>query len=248
LSKISANPGSGSPENRSGVLVAFGESIMSVQSHARSSRPFVRTFALAAAIGAALGSVSPAQAQVGVQVIINLPSIGILYYRELITVNIPSSALAPLYSNATACPNNAGVGPNTGCPQGAVTVPPASVNYVSPNIVANVGLPSPLNPTPTTPTAIPLVLQQVWAVRAIHNNNVTVTAGLGTGLPLNNAGPPASSINVVNATASPGSFPPPGMVNAQQGDVTLVLDLTNAFVPGNYSNPAATYTLTLALP
>lgn len=210
---------------------------------ARAPR-FVRTFALAAAVGAALGGAEPAQAQVGVHVIINLPSIGILYYRQQITVNIPTTALAPLYSNATACPNNAGVGPNTGCPQGAVTASP--VTYTAPNIVATVGLPSPLNPTPAVPNNIPLVLDDVWAVRAIHNNNVTVTAAVNAaGTPLINGG---SSIGIVSATATPGSFPAPGMVNAQVGDVTLGLDLTFAITPGNHSDPDPTYILTLALP
>jgi hypothetical protein len=214
-----------------------------------STRSFVRTFALAAAIAAGLGVAPRADAQVGVQVIINLPSIGILYYRQQITVPIPASVMAQLL-NLSSCPNNAGPGPNTGCPQGAISVPVANVSYTAPNIVANVGLPNPLTPTPgSPPTNVPLVLQNVWAVRAIHNNNVTVTAAVNAaGVPLVNAGPPASSIGIPNATATPGSFPPPGMVNPQFGDVTLNLDLTNAFVPGNYSDPDPTYTLTLALP
>lgn len=218
---------------------------MSSRSTPSSARPFVRTFALAAAIAAGLGLAPKADAQVGVQVIINLPSIGILYYRELITVNIPASALAPFYSNPVSCPHNAGVGPNTGCPQGPVTL---TATYVAPNLQATDTTMTPLVPSPTNPLAIPLLLEDVWAVRAIHNNNVTVTAAVGTGVPLNNAGPPASSIGIGSASASPFSFPPPGMVNALYGDVTLTLDLTNALVPGNYSNPNPTYTLTLALP
>lgn len=103
-------------------------------------------------------------------------------------------------------------------------------------------------------TAVPLVLKDVWAVRGTGSSSgITVTATLGSGATLANG---SSSVGVTAAVAGlssgaafPVAFPGLATGNAENGDVTLTLDLSGATTPGTYQNTAGpTYVLSATAP
>lgn len=190
---------------------------------------------LAAVILLAASVPFQANAQVGVDVIIDLPSIAILNYTEEVTVEIPSAALAGFIGGTTA-------GDAQAFQEGATSDTAALVGG---DLEANLGLVV-TEPTSIDLGAVDLLLQNVWAVRAIHANDVEVVAALGAGTTLANGG---SQIGVTAATNPGAAFPAPGLApgNAVFGDVLLTLDLGNATTPGAHSAGDPTYTLTVNL-
>jgi hypothetical protein len=182
-----------------------------------------------------------AAAQVDVDVNITLNGLVILNYYSQIDVTIPSAVLGGLFSCAGGGSISApgGVACNQGS-AGAVTATGTATQLTA----APTDVPTP-GPG-TTPSAVPLVLEDVWAVRAIANSGqtvgVTVTAGVEA---LTNG---AASIAIAGATVAPASFAPPGLVNPTYGDVTLTLNLANATLAGAYSSLSGDdYTLDVTL-
>lgn len=190
-----------------------------------------------AAMPFTLATSHDAQAQVNVDVNITLNGIVILDYYSQIDVTIPSAVLGGLFN----CTGTVTAG--QACDQGSTGALVATGNA------------SQLTATPTdvptpgpggSPANVPLVLEDVWAVRAIatagQNVNVGITA---TGGPLVNG---SASIAIGSPSVSPASFAPPGLVNPTYGDVTLGLNLTNATLAGTYSSVSGQdYTLNVTL-
>ena len=97
----------------------------------------------------------------------------------------------------------------------------------------------------TSPTAITLHIKNAWAVRAVgttSGKNVTVsfsaTDASLAGPTGNTIGATAYSVGLASATAPSAatvSFPSPGLVTPELGDVALDLDLTGAGEAGNYA-------------
>lgn len=191
--------------------------------------------ALATVVLLAAGSVfNQAKAQVDVEVIINLPGIAILDYFSEITVNVDAAALSAL---AFTC-NDGTAGDAIACDRGAVSFTAGAGSDLEGDGAITVSAGGSL-------ANVNLLLENVWALRGIATGNITVAAASGTGATLTNG---AASIVTSGATATPGSFAPPGLVNPQFGDVSMNLDLTNATLAGAYQGSGQTYTLTVTLP
>lgn len=200
----------------------------------------LRRASLASLLIASLASFAPSsQAQVSVDVNVTLDGIVILDYYNEVNISIPSAALFSL----TGCTASGGVNQ---CPQGAVsaTATMASGQLVAPTTAVPL---APVNGVPLT--AVPLLLENVWAVRAIAtaaqqvNVQVAIPGGSST---LNNAG--ASMVLSLGSGINPVSFAPPGLVAPRWGDVSLQLDLSQATLAGQYSSASGTdYTLTATL-
>ncbi len=201
-----------------------------------------RRLAIASALsmGTILGGMSAANAA-DVEVVISMPSVAILDYYSTVTVNVTAAALGAL---AADCGVATGIsGDATDCNRGAIG--PTNAAWNDPNLEVD------FVDTPTgaaTINAVPLILQDVWAIRGIHNNNIRVTTTTGAGATLSNGG--ASIVTSVTGSPVATDVAAPGLLpaNAIQGDVTLGLDLTNATLPGNYANAGnPTYTLSVTL-
>ena len=100
-----------------------------------------------------------------------------------------------------------------------------------------------------SPTAVPLTLQNVWAVRAIGGTSTGTTVGIGLGTATTLNGPTPATIVISTPTVSTTpvtsgnnttavTFPDPGLGTAQQGNVGLNLNLSNATNSGLYSSGA----------
>jgi hypothetical protein len=211
--------------------------------------------ALALAIGALAPSPAQSQASGTVDVDINLQNgITILYYFSALDVNVNiTDIVGTLPAGCSALT----AGAETACamsPAAAVTASPTGGPPAT-SLQANFNIAPPA--LGLNPAVMPLVLQNVWAVRAIGggaNTSVAIAAGTTT---LN--GPSGATMVLgafqvasTGATGSPGatiSFPDPGLVNARSGDVRLNLNMTNATQTGTYSTatPAGdtNYTLTV---
>jgi hypothetical protein len=100
--------------------------------------------------------------------------------------------------------------------------------------------------------AVPLVLQNAWAVRAIAGSGNTVQLDIAIDT-ATLTGPNGSAIEMSDPTVDDGTssgvqiqFAPEGLFSPVLGDIGLVLDLRNASVSGNYSG--GTYALTAEAP
>ncbi len=192
---------------------------------------------LAAPLALAAGQ---ANAAVDVDVNITIDGIVILDYYSQINVNISSALWSSVF---TACTGTVTAG--RACAHGPVT---AAATYdndqfeVSPAAV-------PLTGIGPTLDAVPLVLENVYAVRAIAlaaANNVSVTISTPANHVLNNT--PAASIGISNPSVSETDFPAPGLVQPVYGNVTLQLDMTNASLAGQYTSGSNNdYTLDVTL-
>ena len=180
-----------------------------------------------------------AAAQVDVDVNITLNGIVILNYYSQIDVTIPSAVLGGLFSCAGGGTVTAGVACNQGSAGSVTATGTATQLTAAPTDV----------PTPgpgTTPSAVPLVLEDVWAVRAIANGGQQVNVSVLPGVQALTNG--AASIAITGASVAPAAFAPPGLVNPTYGDVTLTLNLANATLAGAYSSLAGDdYTLDVTL-
>jgi hypothetical protein len=213
--------------------------------------------ALALASAACFPSAVFAQAQGSVDVDITLNNgITILYYYSSVDVNI---SLTDLFGTPAGCTAS---GDTRACAiaplAGAVTAVPTAGE-----LVANFNI----NPAALSinPGAVPLVLQNLWAVRAVGGTANTTTVAIAGGASTLN-GPSGSSIAMSNfrvqspvfgaaAAVGPGAsvqFPDPGLVTARPGDVRIDLNLTGAATLGDYSttgtigsNADSNFTLTV---
>ncbi len=101
--------------------------------------------------------------------------------------------------------------------------------------------------------ALPLTLQEVWAVRALGgataNSQVaisnTVAALVNGGSSIGLSGWLLNSPNTIGPPGATITFPDPGLVNAEVGNVIVTLDFTSATAGGVYTTaPGTEYTLT----
>ncbi len=171
------------------------------------------------------------QAQIDVDVDINVGEITILYAFTDIDVVIDSSALGAILANgcvAGTLSQECDEGEDAvNSPVTAVETAPGS-GILEATFDIDTGL--------FDPTAVDLVLENVWAVRAIGGAtaNTTVTATLGADSTLSDGG--TSSITVNSADATPATFADPGLGAPQVGDVTLELDLSGIDTAGDHDD------------
>jgi hypothetical protein len=165
------------------------------------------------------------QAQIDVDVDIDIGEITILYAFTDIDVEIDSTALGAILANGCVAGTN-----SIECDEGDAGGPITAVENTG-TLEATFDI----APGLFDPSAVDLVLENVWAVRAIGGTtaNTTVTATLGADNVLTNG---ASAITVNDATAAPGTFADPGLGTPQVGDVTLELDLTGITAAGNHDD------------
>ena len=211
----------------------------------------IRTKCYAALAGLALAAAGTlpttafAQATGNVDVDINLQNgITILYYYSSVDVNINLTDVA----GTAGCAGSAGTfACNQGAAAAAVTAVPTPAATPT-ALVANFNIAPPA--LGLSASALPLVLQNVWAVRAAGGGaTTTVAVAAGAGAVLN-APSGSGTIGLSNYQVASGGvgpaasiqFPDPGLVNARSGDVRLSLDLSNATVLGLYSTTAASNT------
>jgi hypothetical protein len=214
------------------------------------------SFAFACA--AFLGSGTAHAQNAVVDLNVTLSPITMLYYVSTVNVTVPSSAMAGMLcgtGTASAIYNTSA----SNCDHGISGTLNATGSGTG--LTANGAIGT--NPAGFSGAAVPLLLQNVWAVRAIGGTsaNTTVSISLGSSNTLTRTGgtetivisaplvstTPAVSGN--NTTAV--TFLDPGLVTAQQGNVSLTLNMTNATAAGLYSTTAATsgdsnYTLTVS--
>lgn len=192
---------------------------------------------LAAPLALATGQ---ANAQVNVDVNITLNGIVILDYYSTINVNIPTTVWTGMFSGCTTLNANA-----IACNQGTTSV---DAVFTSPSLVAapaDVATPPPAG---VSLAALPLLLEDVWAVRALGNSPAyTVTVSVtDPGGPLVHAD--GGQILITGSSVNPATFAPLGLVNPVHGDVTLTLDLTAATRAGAYSSTGSNdYALNVVL-
>jgi len=169
------------------------------------------------------------QAQIAVDVDINVGEITILYSFTDIDVDLDAAALGAILANGCTVGTN-----SLECDEGDAGGPVTAVENAG-NLEAAFNI----APGITSATAIPLVLQNVWAVRAVGGAtaNTTVTVVVPAATTITNG---ASSIAVTAGTATPGTFADPGLGTPQVGDVTLTLDFTNLSLSGNHDSGADT--------
>ncbi len=184
------------------------------------------------AIGA-LVSTQQAKAQVSVDVNITVNGVTILYYYDTINVTFTAAALGSVLTtgcstitNGVACVEAGGLTGSATAGGGALTLD-AGTAWVDALAVS--------------PTAVPLVLSNVWAVRAI--GGASGNTGIGVALGANNVltGSAGGTITITAAsTTVPATnpFPDPGLVTPTFGNARLVLDLTGVTNDGTYSSLA----------
>lgn len=187
----------------------------------------------AVAAGLMIGT-SVVQAQIAVDVDIDVGEITILYSFTDIDVEIDNTALAAILDGTATCV--AGVN-SLECDTGDAGGPVTAVENAG-NLEAQFDIATALG-TIAPADNIPLVLQNVWAVRAIGgaSANTTVAVTVPGGTTITNG---ASSIGVSGGTATPGTFLDPGLGDPQVGNVTLTLDFTNLTTAGNHDSGADT--------
>lgn len=217
-----------------------------------------RLAAIALASAACFPSAVLAQAQGSVDVDITLNNgITILYYYSSVDVNI---SLTDLFGAPAGCT----VAGDTRACAIAPLASPVTATPLAGELVANFAI----NPAALSinPGAVPLVLQNLWAVRAVGGSANTTTVAIAAGPSTTLNGPAGSTIGMSNfrvqtpafgasAAVGPGAsvqFPDPGLVTARPGDVRIDLNLTGATSLGDYSttgtiasNADSNFTLTV---
>ncbi len=190
--------------------------------------------ALAAMLLLAGVGVGSARAQIAVDVDIDVGSITILYALSDINVNIDDTALGQLFTPAGCNAATVGSDCDEGTASGTASVNAGALEFagaLAPAALANVD-------------AVPLTLQNVWAVRAIGGTttSTTVSATLSGG---NSTltGPNASQIVVSNLSVPAGTFADPGLGTPASGDVTMTLDLSGVTSDGMHDGGALLYTI-----
>lgn len=207
-----------------------------------------RAFAGLVLAGAALlFNTSKVQAQnADVKLNITLNPITILYYYSTVNVTIPSAVLADFLCATSPTIYNTSAG---NCDRGA------SAALIATKTGGTVQADGAITAPAFNTAAIPLVLQNVWSVRALGgstgNTTVQITAGAGINLVSGAASIGLSNFKVQSLPVVAGgtvTFADPGLGTARSGDVTLDLNLTNASVAGTYSSGVGVvnYVLTIS--
>jgi hypothetical protein len=169
---------------------------------------------------------------------ITLDGIVVLHYFSSVAVTLDETALLAqlgLTGNSVDEGGGSGTGTSSG---GTVTLDLA---------IAPSG-------TEVNLTALPLVLENAWAVRALNFSgsnvqlaitidtaNITHAVDAGQFIAMS-----APSVDDGTSNAATITFASPGLVPALEGDVNLTLDLTNAGLAGDYTG-GGQYTLTATL-
>jgi hypothetical protein len=177
---------------------------------------------------------------------VTLSPITMLYYFSTVNVTVPSSAMAGLLCGTGAVGtiyNTSAANCDMGA-SGTLTATGSAAGLTAPGAIGTA-------PGGFNAAAVPLTLQNVWAVRAIGGTsaNTTVSISLGTSSTLSLAGTGPQTIvisaplvstapNVSGNNSTAVTFADPGLVNAQQGNVALTLNLTNATTSGVYETNA----------
>ncbi len=194
----------------------------------------------AAAVAAFALAVVPGEsrAQSGnVDVDITIGGITILYYVSDVDVTLDATAIAGLM-NVSGCTAGAnGFACNSGALAGGSQV--ATYNAAADQFeIAGSFTPAPAPDTAIT--NVPLLLNDVWAVRAVGGTsaNTTVGVALGASTVLNSQGG-TGTITLVSAGPAADTFADPGLGTPRFGDVTLNLDLSGVRSGGLYSTTAS---------
>jgi len=189
---------------------------------------------LALALVAVMPRAASAQATAGpvnVDIDISLPGIIVLHYFSELDVSIPNTAMTNFLGFAGPTVDEGPVGPTDAA-------------FVGGNFQV------PFNILPTDPTGDPasaqLLLQDVWAVRAIGSDgaDVTMTTSV-TDSRLDHTATAGAFIDITGSAPSPVTFPPPGLVSPLSGDILLTLDFANATSSGDYVDGVYTITATV---
>ena len=197
--------------------------------------------------GALFGGTTASAQNAVVDLNVTLSPITILYYFSTVNVTVPSSAMAGLLCG-TGTASAIYSGSVTNCDMGATGALSATGSGAGLTANGAIGSPGGFNAA-----AVPLTLQNVWAVRAVGGTtaNTTVSVSLGTSTSLLSpagVGPSSIVLSAPLVSTAPSvsgnntnavTFADPGLVNAQQGNVALTLNMTNALVSGLYSSGAA---------
>ncbi|HQZ61296.1 MAG: hypothetical protein IPQ17_10765 [Xanthomonadales bacterium] len=217
-----------------------------------------RLAAVTVAFGALFGAHSASAQTAVVDLNVTLSPVTLLYYFSTVNVTVPSSAMAGMLcgSGTVGTIYNASA---ANCDMGATGVLNATGSGTG--LTANGAIGA--NPGGTSGAAVPLTLQNVWAVRAIGgtSTSTTVTIALGASTTLTRASgtetivisaPTVSTAPSVSGSGTTAvTFADPGLVTAQQGNVGLILNMTAATAAGVYSTTTAAtgdsnYTLTVS--
>ena len=181
----------------------------------------------------ALTSIGTAQAQIDVDVDIDVGSITILYALSDIDVAIDDTALGQLFTPAGCTAATLGTDCDEGAASGNATENSGALEFaggINPAALANVN-------------AVPLTLQNVWAVRAIGgtSTNTTVAATLSANSTL--TGPNSSQIVVTGLSVPGGTIADPGLGTPTSGNVDMTLDLSGVTSDGVHDGGALLYTI-----
>lgn len=168
-------------------------------------------------------------AQIAVDVDIDVGEITILYSFTDIDVDIDAAALGNILASGCIAGAN-----SAECDEGDAGGPIVAVENAG-DLEAAFNI----QPSIVAVNAIDLVLQNVWAVRALGGATANTTVGV-TVPPATTITNGASSIGVTAGSATPGTFADPGLGTPQVGDVTLTLDLTNLTLAGNHDDGSDT--------
>ncbi len=209
----------------------------------------VRALVLAISAAGALAVTAPASAG-NVQVDIDLTNgVTILYYHSQLSIGLDlASLLVPTGCNASVA---------AGSWECASTTPQLQAATVAGG-VATATFTAPVT-AGVDPAAVPLVLQNVWALRALggSSGSTSVTATIGGGATLSNG---ASTIVLTgidvgantpgaltfNPTTDTATVADPGLGTPLPGYVALRLNLANAQSTGVYTNAGnPQYTITV---
>ena len=168
-------------------------------------------------------------AQIAVDVDIDVGEITILYSFTDIDVTIDATALGNILANGCVAGAN-----SAECDEGDAGGPIVAVENAG-DLEAAFNI----QPSIVAVNAVDLVLQNVWAVRALGGATANTTVGVTVpgATTITNG---ASSIAVTAGSATPSTFADPGLGTPQVGDVTLTLDLTNLTLAGNHDSGADT--------
>lgn len=196
--------------------------------------------ALVAAGVAAFPSAAFAQANVDVNITIS-NGITILYYYSALDINLNSTTLASLLTTGCTAGTLAGT---FNCDAGAA----GPVTATAAGGVVTASFAGPGGGSINT-SAVPLVLSNVWSVRAVGGNSANTTVQISRGADnslVNGTSSIAINDNYGIATgattglggASPQTvtFADPGLGGLVTGSVALSLNLTNATATGTYSS------------
>lgn len=211
-----------------------------------------RLAALALATAACFPSSAFAQANVDVNITIS-NGITILYYYSQLDITLNATTLAGLLT--TGCTPGT-LADTYNCDRGN----PGGVTATATAGTLTASFTGPTGPAGLNTAAVPLVLSNVWSVRAVGGSsaNTTVQISRGANNTLNN-GAAAILINdrygintgataaLTGASPQTATFPDPGLGGLTTGSVSLELDLTNATATGAYSSTAGNvnYVLTV---